>query len=46
MKFVFRISGGHEILDPAEDSDTVGSSSNTVRMEYLFVFRFDIVNFA
>ena len=45
MKFVFRISGKIKILGPAEDSDSGGPSSITVRMEYLYLLsKTDIVN--
>ena len=45
MTFVFRISGSIKILGPAEDLDTGGLSSITVRMEYLYLLsKTDFVN--
>ena len=39
MKFVLRISGDINVLDPVQDSNTGGPGSVTVRMENVFAFQ-------
>ena len=40
MKFMLRSIGGIKFVILFQDSDTGGSSSITIRMEYLFVLQF------